>query len=238
MLDRLSAKNGGQNGLFRSLNHVASIAALSAGIASFAFIGSPLPRVHAQVACGASTPGAAGSPSTPVMTSQAAPTVAPAETEQSPPGDIPDNQQFVPYTSSAGGYVISMPEGWARQENGAAVVFSDKLHRFSVDVSCVTTAPTIESATAQDTASLSQSVPAFALVDVTAVDLPAGPAILVRYQANSAPDDVTGKVYRLDIDRYEIFKDGRLAVIELAVPAGSDNVDVSNQVSQSFQWTA
>src|SRR6478735_5018133 len=184
MFNRSSGKIAGQYELFRSLTHVASIAALSAGIASFAFAGSTVPSVHAQVACAASTPGAASSPAAQVATTQAAPTVAPAETEQSPPGDIPDNQQFVPYSSSAGGYVISMPEGWARQEHGAAVVFSDKLHRFSVDVSCSATAPTIESATAQDTASLSQSVPAFALVDVTSVDLPAGPAILVRYQAN------------------------------------------------------
>ena len=130
-----------------------------------------------------------------------------------------------------------MPEGWARQESGTRVVFSDKLHLFSVDVVCAANAPTVERATASDTAALSQSVQAFALVDVTAIDLPAGPAILVRYQMNSTPDDVTGKVYRLDVDRYEIYKDGRLAIIELAVPAGSDNVDVSNQVSRSFTWT-
>jgi hypothetical protein len=49
---------------------------------------------------------------------------------------------------------------------------------------------------------------------------------------------VTGKQYRLDVDRYELFKNGKVAAISLAVPAGSDNVDVSNLVSRSFQWTA
>ncbi|MEA2595260.1 MAG: hypothetical protein QOF01_1729, partial [Thermomicrobiales bacterium] len=83
-----------------------------------------------------------------------------------------------------------------------------------------------------------QKEPAFALVDVTAVDLPAGPAVLIRYQANSAPDEVTGKQIRLDVERYELFKDGKLAAISLRVPAGSDNVDVSNMISRSFQWTA
>ena len=182
----------------------------------------------------------AGTPST-LPTSQAAaplPTEAAIAPEINPPGDIPDNQAFVPYTSVAGGYTIAMPEGWARQESGPSVTFTDKLHQFSVEVSCADVAPTVESAQPVEAAALAQQVPAFELVGVTAVDLPAGPAILMRYQMNSAPDEVTGKQIRLDVDRYELFKDGRLVAIDLAVPAGSDNVDVSNQVSRSFRWTA
>lgn len=172
------------------------------------------------------------------------PTAAPLPTEVAiapevnPPGDIPDNQAFVTYTSPAGGYTVTMPEGWARQEAGANVTFVDKLHQFSVEVGCADAAPTINSAKAQDAASLAARTPAFELVDITAVDLPAGPAILIRYRMNSAPDEVTGKQIRLDVDRYEFFKDGRLAAISLAAPAGSDNVDVSNQVARSFRWTA
>jgi hypothetical protein len=157
--------------------------------------------------------------------------------EVSPPGDIPDNQAFVTYTSADGGYNIAMPEGWARQESGPNVNFVDKLHRFAVDVTCVDSAPTAETAKSVDAAQLAQQIPAFELVEIKPVDLPAGPAILIRYRMNSAPDEVTGKQIRLDVDRYEIFKDGRLAAISLAVPAGSDNVDVSNQISRSFQWT-
>lgn len=182
----------------------------------------------------------AGTPST-LPTSQAAaplPTEAAIAPEINPPGDIPDNQAFVPYTSVAGGYTIAMPEGWARQESGPSVTFTDKLHQFLVEVSCADVAPTVESAQPVEAAALAQQVPAFELVGVTAVDLPAGPAILMRYQMNSAPDEVTGKQIRLDVDRYELFKDGRLVAIDLAVPAGSDNVDVSNQVSRSFRWTA
>lgn len=204
-------------------------------IVSLGFISAPASHAGASVTC-SGTPTAQSIPAQ--QQAKPIPTVAPAETEQNPPGDIPDTQQFVTYTSAAGGYHISMPEGWARQEQGARVVFSDKLHRFSVDVVCAESAPTVDSATAADTATLSQSVSAFALVGVTPIDLPSGPAILVRYQMNSTPDDVTRKIYRLDVDRYEIYANGRLAIIQLAVPAGSDNVDVSNQVSQSFTWTA
>jgi hypothetical protein len=168
----------------------------------------------------------------------AIPTEAAIAPEVNPPGDIPDNQAFVTYTSQNGGYSLSVPEGWARKESGADVSFQDKLHRFTVEVVCAAAAPTVESAKATGAAQLAQRISAFELVDVTSVDLPAGPAILIRYRTNSAPDDVTGKQIRLDVDRYEIFKDSRIAIVSLSGPAGSDNVDVSNQVSRSFRWTA
>lgn len=162
----------------------------------------------------------------------------PIPTEDNPPGDIPDNQAFVTYTSTVGGYSVVMPEGWARKEDGANVTFSDKLHSFVVETQCASAQPTVESAQSTDIPWLEQHEPGFTLVDVKAVDLPAGPAVLIQYQTNSAPDEVTGKQIRLDVDRYELFNKGTLAAISLRVPAGSDNVDVSNIVSLSFQWTS
>ena len=173
-----------------------------------------------------------------VATPAAIPTQASIEPETNPPGDIPDNQAFVPYTSVDGGYTISMPEGWARTEEGSIVRFADKLHTFTVEIACATGAPTVDSVDTVEAPQLAQRMEAFDLVEVKAIELPVGPAVLVRYQINSAPNDVTGKQYRLDVERYEVFKDGKLAVISLAVPAGSDNVDVANLVSQSFRWTA
>ena len=203
-------------------------------------VGGP-PAGAAQLSC-LST---AASPETDQTASAAVlPTVSPVPTEVAiapevnPPGDIPDNQAFVTYTSLTGGYTVTMPEGWARQEAGANVTFVDKLHQFSVEVGCADAAPTVDSAKAQDAAGLAARTPAFELVEVTSVDIPAGSAVLIRYRMNSAPDEVTGKQIRLDVDRYEFFKDGRLAAVSLAAPAGSDNVDVSNQVARSFQWTA
>lgn len=210
------------------------------GIAAAAY-GSP-PTSAAPVTCSGGTPAANPAPTQATPPSQAdaapIPTEAPVGTEVNPPGDIPDNQAFVTYRSTTGGYVIATPEGWARTESGPNVTFADKLHRFTVEITCADAAPTVNSAKRIDVPSFSREVPAFELVSVQAVSLPAGTGIIIRYRANSAPDDVTGKQIRLDIDRYEVFKDGRLAVISLAGPAGSDNVDVSNQVSRSFAWTA
>jgi hypothetical protein len=181
---------------------------------------------------------------TPAVDQGTQPTVAPiptqaaVEAEQNPPGDIPDNQAFVVYTSTAGGYSISMPEGWARTEDGANVRFADKLHVFTVEISCANESVSVDAFTKVELPQLSQQIPAFELVDVAPISLPAGEGILIRYRTNSQPDEVTGKQYRLDVDRYDLTANGRLAVISLAVPAGSDNVDVSNLVSQSFRWNS
>ena len=51
----------------------------------------------------------------PTKTTQSpVPTESPVPVESNPPGDIPDNTQFVAYTSKGGGLTISVPEGWAR----------------------------------------------------------------------------------------------------------------------------
>jgi hypothetical protein len=157
--------------------------------------------------------------------------------ETNPPGDIPDNQVFVSYHSDAGGYSLDVPEGWARTESGPNVSFVDKLDTIAVEITSSAGAPTVDSVEASEVPQLTSEVEAFQKVEVKALDLPAGKAVRIRYRANSAPDSVTGKKVRLEIDRYELFKDGNLAVISLSAPAGSDNVDVWNQISSSFKWT-
>ena len=52
--------------------------------------------------------------------------------ERNPPGDIPDDQVFVPYTSAAGSYSLKVPEGWARSEKGSDVDFIDKFDGVAV----------------------------------------------------------------------------------------------------------
>jgi hypothetical protein len=180
-------------------------------------------------ACGSSAP-----TESPGGSSQ--PTQAAVEVENNPPGDIPDDQVFVSYHSDAGGYSLDVPEGWARSETGPNVSFVDKLDSIKVEITSGSAAPTVQSTTDSDVPQLEQQVEAFEKVEIKAVDLPAGQAVRIRYRENSAPDSVTGKKVRLEVDRYELFKDGKLAAISLAAPAGSDNVDVWKQISDSFKW--
>src|SRR3954452_17847781 len=63
--------------------------------------------------------------------------------EQSPPGDIPDNQAFVRYTPSGAAFSVKVPEGWARSTAGGAVTFTDKLNRISVRQATASAGPTV-----------------------------------------------------------------------------------------------
>ena len=163
-------------------------------------------------------------------------TSAAIPTEVSPPGDIPDDQAFVTYQSNAGGYSLDTPEGWSQTANGVNVAFSDKLNSISVELFDATSAPTVDSATSDEIPQLEQQISSFEKVSIESVDLPAGTAIRIRYRANSAPDAVTGKEVRVEVDRYEFFKDGKEAALSLSSPAGADNVDAWNQISRSFKW--
>ena len=68
------------------------------------------------------------------------------------------------------------------------------------------------------------------------ISLKAGPAIKVTYTTTSAPNPVTGKRVTLMVDRYELAKKGRVAVIDLGTPTGVDNVDAYRLMSESFTW--
>ncbi len=166
-----------------------------------------------------------------------APAESPVPAESNPPGDIPDSTAFVPYRSKAGGFKISAPEGWARTTTSSSVTFTDKLNTIVVSWQPASTAPTVASANATDVPQLRKETRAFRLGKVGAASLPAGKAILVDYQVNSEPNKVTGKQYRLDVLRYELFHNGTEGVITLLSPVGADNVDPWRIVTQSFGWT-
>lgn len=204
------------------------VAALAAGCGS----GSPAPV--------GSTDGGSPPPSTAGGTSSGrCPSAAGTSSggaESAPPGDIPDNQAYVPFSLPSGGYSLRVPEGWARSESGSTVAFTDKLNTIKVELTSASSTPTVASVRADQVPTL-ESNEACGAVAVSSVARPAGPAVLLSYQAPSSPDPVTGRVYRDDVERYEFWKAGTEAVITLSSPAGSDNVDPWRTVTSSFAWT-
>ncbi len=185
---------------------------------------------------GGGTPSASMSGSTSGAGESAAPTEAPVPLESSPPGDIPDTIAFVPYASKPGGFKVSTPEGWARTSAADAVTFTDKLNTVEMGWAPATSAPSVASAKSTDVPALASGTRAFTLKSVTGVTLPAGPAVLISYQANSDPNPVTGKQYRLDVLRYELFHAGKNVTMTLLSPVGADNVDPWRIVTQSLRW--
>lgn len=161
---------------------------------------------------------------------------SPVPVESNPPGDIPDSTAFVPYDSSAGHFAIKVPEGWSRTNKGSSVTFTSKLNSVSVIWHAAASAPSPARVKSSEIPTLKRTVPAFKLEGLNSVSLPGGKAVMVHYQANSKPNAVTGKRYRLDLLRFEFFRGGREADLILSSPVGSDNVDPWRIVSQSFMW--
>jgi hypothetical protein len=111
----------------------------------------------------------------------------PIAAEKNPPGDIPDNQAFVAFSSPLG-FSIKVPEGWARREGPGAVSFSDKYNALQVVVAPRAGVPTLASLKANEIAALQKSPKAVRVASVQPVVLPAGPAFVVHYGVNSDPN--------------------------------------------------
>lgn len=169
------------------------------------------------------------SPSTPAQP-------APAATESNPPGDIPDNQAFVAYAPAGQGFSVKVPEGWARTTKAGVTTFTDKLNRIEVTSAAASSAPTVQSVTETVVPAVKQQVPKFSMGKVTTVSRNAGKAVLLTYQGDSAPDQVTGKVVRDAFQRYMFFKNGRMVTLTLVGPTNADNVDPWRIVSDSLRW--
>jgi len=158
----------------------------------------------------------------------------PAPVESAPPGDIPDNVAYVAYVNTLGRYTFIHPEGWASVVSGPAVTFTDKLNGITATAMSGATAPTVAGAGAE-VARLRLSQAAFELRGVKPVSLPGGTGVLIVFRRNSAPDPVTGKVFRDEVQRYEIFRGGHEVVLDLYGAVGSDNVDPYTKISNSLR---
>jgi hypothetical protein len=151
-------------------------------------------------------------------------------------GDIPDNQVFVPVTPPGAAFTVSVPEGWARTDTGTTTVFSDKYNSVRIESRPRATAPDEATVRSQEVPQLQSSQPGFRLDGVTSVQRKAGPAVLVTYLDTSTPNPVTAKSVTEAVERYTFWRNGTEAVLTLAGPQGSDNVDPWRIVTDSFRW--
>jgi hypothetical protein len=150
----------------------------------------------------------------------------PVPTESNPPGDIPDTQAFVSYTSVAGGFKIDVPEGWARSMRGPQLRFTDKFDGLSI----------VASAGRATVTTIQKGVRAGSDFHSRGVELPAGRALLISYTSNSDPDPVTDKRVRLENVAIVFSHGAKSVTMTLWAPQGSDNVDQWNRIERSFRW--
>ncbi len=155
--------------------------------------------------------------------------------EINPPGDIPDNQQFITF-DEAQGVAMKVPEGWARTDTTDGAIFADKYGRIELSIRQWASPITVDSVRMQQVADLERSGRAVKVIKVEQVKLPAGPSVKVAYTSNSDPNPVTNKQIRLESERFYMQHNGKLAELTFSAPAGADNADQWALMSKSFRW--
>lgn len=157
-----------------------------------------------------------------------------ADAKSAATGDIPDTQNFL--TLSAPRLRVSMlyPEGWTVQEtaSGASILDKNNLVRIALSRGSTPTAASVQT----QLAALKRTTPTLTASTPREISLKSGPAVKATYTTQSAPNPVTGKQVTLTVDRYELARAGRVAVIDLGTPVGVDNVDAYKRMIESFKW--
>ena len=155
--------------------------------------------------------------------------------EVSPPGDIPDNQSFVTFTSPSG-YTIKVPEGWARKDDGTKTTFSDKYNHVLLQLGEAT--QPVNEAYAKSTLmpDLQKNSRAVDKVTIKTLTLKSGAAIALDYDSNSEPNSVTNKQVREENESLYYVKDRKLVTLTLSAPKGADNIDQWLFMANSFRW--
>jgi hypothetical protein len=152
-----------------------------------------------------------------------------------PAGDIPDTQAYVVYSSPAG-FTLKVPEGWAQSAAPGGVTFADNLNALGIEAMPTPSAADVASVRSNELAALGASVPGFQLEAIQTVTRAAGPAVLVRYRADGPPNPVTAKRPRLEVQRYEFWRNGLRVALTLSAPTSADNVDPWRMITNSFAW--
>ena len=221
--------------LLTHVHRIVSAAVLTGSVVALSACGSSAAPTTARSPANAPSSASAPSASAPSSPASGSSSVSAVPAETAPPGDIPDNLAFVRYGNQKGHYSFTHPEGWAENQKGTRVQFTDKLNGVIVDTLAANQAQTVATARSTEVPRLKAATPAFELRDVSPITVPAGTAVRIVYRRNSDPDAVTGKVYRDEVEEYLVFSGGRLVRMELFGPVGADNVDAYRTMSQSLR---
>ena len=98
--------------------------------------------------------------------------------EKNPPGDIPDSQAFITYTSPLG-VSLKIPEGCSRKERADGAAIFDKYGVIDVAISSLPTAPAAASAKTGEAVELERNGRAVKIASIKDIMLPAGPAVQI-----------------------------------------------------------
>jgi hypothetical protein len=158
-----------------------------------------------------------------------------AEARSAGTGDIPDNQVFLVLSNRAAGYSMKYPEGWTQSGSANNVTLKDKNNIVHVAIQR-SAMPTPGSVT-RELEALKASTPTLSHRVPHSLSIGGNRAIMATYTTRSSTDPVTGRSVLLVVDRYVLFRNGRVAIVDLGTPRGVDNVDAYRKMIESFRWS-
>jgi hypothetical protein len=208
---------------------VVAVAAFTSGCGG-STSGSSAPTGEPETTSAAPSTGTVGAPSGSAQN----PGALTEEAQQAAAGDIPDNQVFLVFRNTAGGYSMKYPEGWARNGSAGLISFRDKNNL--VRVAVVNGASTTVAAATAEMHRLKTSTPSLRFGRPTPLTIDRKHTVKVVYTTRSKPNPVTGKSVTLYVDRYYVPGAAKHAVVDLATPHGVDNVDAYKLMIESFRW--
>lgn len=162
------------------------------------------------------------------------PNEKPLAPEKNPPGGIPKNEAFVPYTSSAGGYRLDVPKDWTKSEDGPNVTFTKAPDGLNVAISSSNSPPTAASVRDNEARLIQTQGRAVKIGNIKSVKLPGGNAVVINYASNSDPDS-TNKAIRLQNTAYLFFNNGTVGWLTWWAPQGAD-VSALSRTAKTFKW--
>lgn len=154
-----------------------------------------------------------------------------------PAGDISDSTKYTARPFPQGGFTISLPDGWSSKTMASSAHFTSTVNSVDVSWRPRISGQTASGATSHDVALLKRSLPNFRLRSTHAVTLGGGPAVLSVYETTGSADPVTGRKYRLVVERFTFVHTTHVLVLSLSSPVGADNVDPWRIISQSVRFT-
>ena len=149
--------------------------------------------------------------------------------ERNPTGDVPDDQVFIRYTSSASGYSLKVPEGWASSEEGPDVNFTDKFDGVAVIVDEAAIPPTMKDVVTR----LGKAEKGFKVVIQKRSRSLLVQLYLLSMNLSQRPIQSPISAFASK-QAYAFYKNGKIAILILWAPVGADNADHWKLISESF----
>ena len=143
---------------------------------------------------------------------------------------------LVTYHSREGAYSVRIPADWQPEGHGTNVGFISQHRGVRLRVIAAISRPSARDLLAGPLVGLATSGRSVAIQSVRDTLVSDGPLVRIQYEAGSEPNVSTKKVVRLAKEAYVFYRGGRLTILTVWAPVGTDDTSLWKQIVESFVW--